>query len=163
MGEQEPEEPEDKIGPETDALLCLEQMDAEAAVAYEVAAASMGDEEIAQMLRNFAKDHRQHVSDIRRLLAELGGELSLASADPETATFAMMAEALSELGPSASLRAMVASEQFTNSVYETALELITQPAARSVLERNFGDELRHLKTLLRLLGRSECGEQRQSA
>jgi rubrerythrin len=139
--------------PELDALLALAQMDAEAAAAYEMAAELVGEEHIAKTLRQFGGDHQRHVRDIGRLLSKQGVELDLA---PEAAssTFVTMAASISMLGVAATLRAMIANEQFTNSAYETAQDLILAPEAQELLRQNFADEQRHLEWLVRELARN---------
>jgi len=160
--EAEGEEEED-LDPELEALLSFAQMDAEAAAAYEIAAEVVGDKRLVEMLRSFAQDHQRHVRDIQSLIAELGAESELAAPDPETSTFASMAETVSQLGPQAAVRALIASEQFTNSAYETAMELIALPEARAVVERNFRDEQRHLQALMQELQRATRMEDSETA
>lgn len=159
---QESELDEEDLDPEIEALLSFAQMDSEAAAAYEIAAESMTEARVAQLLRSFAEDHRRHVTDIRELIKGLGAEIELAAPDPETSTFATMAATVGQLGMSAGLRTLIASEQFTNSSYETALELIAEPQAREVIERNFRDEQRHIQALTQELQRSQREDEREA-
>lgn len=158
--DQESEADEEDLDPELEALLSFAQMDSEAAAAYDIAAESITEERIVEMLRSFAEDHRRHVQDIQKLVRELGGEVELAAPDPESSTFASMALTMGQLGTGAGLRSLIASEQFTNASYETALELIAEPEARAVIERNYRDEQRHLQALTQELERSDREEER---
>ena len=139
---------------EIETLLSLAQMDSEAAVAYETAAELVGEEHVAETLRSFGYDHRRHVDEIGRLVTEYGVELTLAAPEPETSTFATMVASIGVLGVVATLRAMIANEQFTNSAYEAALDLLGTSDIHALLERNFADEQRHLRWLLEELGRN---------
>jgi len=160
--DEESEEDEEDLDPELEALLSFAQMDSEAAAAYEIAAESATEERLAEMMRSFAEDHRRHVADIEKLVTELGGEIEFAAPDPEASTFASMAETVSQLGPEGGLLALIASEQFTNSSYESALELIVVPEARALVERHFRDEQRHLQALTQELKRSAQAEERET-
>jgi rubrerythrin len=160
---QDTAEDEEDLEPEVEALLSLAQMDSEAAVSYELVAESASDAPIADMLRGFANDHRRHISDIKELMGELAGDVSFASPEPEDSTFATMAAALSQLGIGPALRALIAAEQFTNSAYETALDLVAEPDARAVIERNFRDEQRHLDALSQSLARADRDEERPAS
>jgi rubrerythrin len=162
LDDEESELEEEDLDPEIEALLSFAQMDSEAAAAYDIAAESMSEARVAQLLRSFAEDHRRHVADIRKLIQGLGTEIELASPDPETSTFATMAATVGQLGMSAGLRTLIASEQFTNSSYETALELIAEPEARAVVERNFRDEQRHIQALMQELQRSQREDEREA-
>jgi rubrerythrin len=161
--ERETEADEEDVEAELEALLSFAQMDSEAAAAYEIAAKSMSDPRVVQMLRTFAEDHRRHVKDIHQLLTEAGGEVDLTAPDPEVSTFASMALTVSQLGTSAGLRTLIASEYFTNASYEAALELIAEPQARALLERNLRDEQRHIQALTQELARDERREEQATA
>jgi hypothetical protein len=63
------------------------------------------------------------------------------------------------VGTGAGLLSLVASERFTNSAYDTALELVAEPEARAVIERNLGDEQHHLHTLIQWVERSQRAEE----
>jgi rubrerythrin len=157
---EEVEEEEEDVEPDVETLFGLAQMDAEAALAYETTAELIDDERVAETLRAFAGDHRRHVDDIGRLLSERGEQLETATPDPEASTFVSLAAAVAPLGLSAALRAMIGNEQFTNSVYSTAVEVISDPEALALLERNYADEQRHLNWLTRELeSNREAGEE----
>jgi rubrerythrin len=154
-------EEEEDLDPEIEALMGFAQMDLEAAAAYQTAAESIIDRHVADMLRGFAEDHQRHVSDIRRLVTEMGGEPAFASPDPEISTFATVTAAAAQFGTDAALRSLIASEQFTNSTYEAALELVTSAEGREVMERNLRDEQRHLQAITQEFERTVRQEDKQ--
>ncbi|MFO7179091.1 MAG: helix-hairpin-helix domain-containing protein [Pseudomonadota bacterium] len=138
------EEDEDEIR----TLVALAQMDAEAAAAYEAAAELVYDDELKEALKAFGADHARHVTDIGRCLSELGESTEFAAPPPEESVFALLTSAVSALGPRAAVLSLVGNERFTNATYETALEFVSTPEARAVLEKNFEDEQRHLAWLI---------------
>lgn len=152
---------EEDLDPEIEALMGFAQMDLEAATAYETAADSIIEKRVSDMLRGFAQDHQRHVDEIRRLLTEMGTGAEFASPDPAIATFATVTAAASQFGTEAALRSLIASEQFTNSTYESALELVTSPEARTVMETNLRDEQRHLKALTQEFERTSAEQDAQ--
>jgi|GEM_PF-3181367 len=154
-------EEEEDLDPEIEALMAFAQMDLEAAAAYDTAAESIPEKRIADMLRAFADDHQRHVADIRRLVTEMGGEAAFASPDPEISTVATVTAASAQFGTDAALRSLIASEQFTNSTYEAALEMITSDAANALMVRNLRDEQRHLQALAQEFERTSKQEATQ--
>lgn len=154
-------ESEDELEIQVAALLAIAQMDGEAAAAYEAAAELIDEEEVSAQLREFAGDHQRHVEDIGKLVEQLGAEPEVAAPPPEASVFATLASAVGVLGVRAALLTLGDSEQFTNATYSTALELITDPNARAVLQRNLADEERHLAWLSAQTSEVEPGEQPQ--
>jgi rubrerythrin len=136
------------VEPEIQALIALIQMDSEAATAYEMAAEVIGIPEIQSHLIEFAADHDRHVEELGDIVRQRGFERESGEPDPEGSTFAVFSAALGSVSAQGALLALVASEQFTNSAYETAMEVVDDPDARRVIERNFADEQRHLKWLV---------------
>jgi len=143
----EAEESEDDRDTYVSTLLAIAQMDSEAAVAYETAAELVSAAEIRARLQDFAGDHRRHIDDIGQLIEQIGGDAELAAPPPETSVFSMLALAVASMGDQAALMALVGNEQFTNATYSTALELVTDPEALALLQRNLEDEQRHIKWL----------------
>ena len=152
-------EEEVDLDPEIEALMGFAQMDLEAATSYETAAECISEKRLSEMLHGFAQDHLQHVSEIRRLVTQMGADTSFASPDPAISTFATVTAAATQFGTDAALRSLIAGEQFTNSTYEAALELVTSPEARAVMERNLRDEQRHLRALTQEYERTRAQEE----
>jgi rubrerythrin len=153
----EVEESEDELEAQINTLLALAQMDSEAAVAYETAAELIEEPDVRAQLQEFAGDHRRHITDLGQLIKQLGGEAAAASPPPETSTFVMFASALGALGMQPALLAMIGSEEFTNATYETALDVVFDPDARALLERNLADEQRHITWLAEQTEATEDG------
>lgn len=128
-------------------LLAMAQMDSEAAFAYEVAAEFVDLPEVSARLRDFAADHRRHVADIGKAMTDIGCEPATAAPPPEASVFALLTTSLGMVGPRAVLLALIGSEEFTNSIYDTALDLIVDPELRKLIQRNYDDEQRHITWL----------------
>lgn len=144
----ETEETTDDVEIEIHTLVALAQMDSEAAAAYDAAAELVEASDVRSQLEQFADDHRRHISDLGRIIEELGGSVRAAAAPPpENSTFVMFATALGAIGTQGALLSLINSEQLTNANYELAVELMDDPQHRAVLERNFADEQRHITWL----------------
>ncbi len=138
---------EDQIDPELEALLGLAQMDAEAAVAYEIVADYVTAPALKRKLLEFAKDHQRHVNAIGEYLVEQGVEADIALPDPETSPFATLANAMAGIGGRSALAALQADELFTDAAYTTALEVVSDPEAFLLVQQNLADEQRHARWL----------------
>jgi rubrerythrin len=128
-------------------LVGLAQMDSEAAYAYETAAELADLSEVRSQLLAFAEDHRRHVTELGQAIRDIGGEPAAAAPPPDTSVFGVLTSALGMVGPQALLMGLIGNEEFTNSAYDTALELITDPDLRRLIQRNFDDEQRHITWL----------------
>jgi rubrerythrin len=128
-------------------LVGLAQMDSEAAFAYETAAELADLSDVRSRLLEFAADHRRHVTELGQAIREIGGEPAAAAPPPDTSVFGVLTSALGMVGPRALLMGLIGNEEFTNSAYDTALELITDAELRRLIERNFADEQRHITWL----------------
>jgi len=153
--EESPDENEIIVG----ALLGIAQMDSEAALAYETAAESISNAEVRTSLEAFAGDHRRHVEELGRVIQDLGGQAVLAAPPPDGSVFYMLVSAAAPMGDRAVLLTLMGSEQFTTATYSTALELVSEEEALSLLQRNLGDEQRHLSWLERATAREIDGEE----
>jgi competence ComEA-like helix-hairpin-helix protein len=140
-------EEEDIDEDEVAALVAIANLDEEAAMAYELAATTVDDAELREMLRSFAKDHRRHVENLERIIGEVGAEVS----ERRGGTGGVLLELASTLGgldTMAAVNCLIANEQLTNGTYQNALQFLTVLMPQEVLEENAADELRHLKALL---------------
>jgi competence protein ComEA len=136
-----------------DALMAVARMDAEAAAVYEAASELIAIDEITEQLLAFRDDHLRHVEDLNQLLADRGGDPVSDEVDPDASMLVELAEAMGAIGPRPGLAAVIGNEQLTNSVYQSAMELPFDDRARALLERNLGDERRHLAGLTALNAR----------
>jgi competence ComEA-like helix-hairpin-helix protein len=163
LAEQEDElaEQEEEMT-ELEVLTALGELDAEAAEAYRLAAEGSDDEEVRRALDAFRGDHLRHVDDLNGLIRSLGGEEVSKQLDDLTSALIMVTAAVSPLGTRAAILAMTASEELTNSVYSTALDLMWDEKALPVIQRNYADEQRHLAWLLAQAERFERAEQSET-
>jgi rubrerythrin len=148
----EAEDSEDEIEAQVSMLLGIAQMDSEAAVAYETAATFIEVPEVRDQLLAFAGDHRRHIDELGKAIESLGGEPATAAPPPESSVFTVLASAAGLVGTQAALLALIANEEFTNSTYETALDLLNEPEVRELVQRNLEDEQRHINWLTEQAG-----------
>jgi competence protein ComEA len=150
-GEEEAlEEAEEDIAddPEIEAVYAMVKLDHEAALSYETAAELVSDDPVREKLLAFAGDHHRHVRDLTAIIQARGGEMPQLDGDDVNSVFVGFASALGGLGDREALLALTGTEEYTNTTYMTALDLVTDREIRAVLERNFGDEQRHLAWLV---------------
>ena len=133
--------------PELDALAAIAQMDLEAALAYEAAAELIMPDPRSDTLLEFARDHRQHVRELVRMIDAEEEDFLASISDSEQSVFVNLTSALGTLGIREALTALIGNEQFTNQTYMTALEIVADDELRAILDRNFGDEQRHVAWL----------------
>lgn len=151
---EEVEEEEVGADLEIEALRALAQLDLEAAAGYRMAGEMIEHKELRDTLQRFEKDHTRHVESLNELIGEMGGEAMNMIPDPEISILLVLTDAMSAMGNDGALYAMVGNEHLTNATYESALALISEPEARSVIEKNREDERRHLKTLEKFMAQS---------
>lgn len=132
---------------EANELIAVAELDREAAAAYHIAAEHIADPKMREQLMSFRDDHLRHVSDIESLLKQRDMDLPGDEARAESSAIAALALAAREMGTRAALLAMISNERLTNGTYESALLVTTDEEARALLERNLGDERRHLRWL----------------
>ena len=132
---------------EVEVLSALAHLDLEAALAYEVAAEAADLPDMQAQLRRFATDHTRHVEDLNGFLRERGGTPIDLKAFSGSRVLAPLSRMAKPLGPIAQVMMLLGNEQLTNLSYAAALDLEWDDRARKVLERNAGDEQRHLAWL----------------
>ncbi len=144
-GEGQAEQPRDEVdAEEIAALLAIAQLDVEAAEAYAIAAGSVTNQELRKMLRTFEGDHRRHVEDLQEFMRGQGAK---AETPADGSSIVAIAGAMGAIDPQASLEAIIGNELLTNSIYETALWVVTSEEALEIVRRNREDEARHLQAL----------------
>lgn len=144
-----------------EALTAIADLDREAAAAYGIAAAGSEDEELAKALSAFRGDHQRHIKDLNRHIVRMGGAAVDEAAEAEGILLGRLAETACALGDRDILLAMTSNEHLTNGTYLTALELPLDDEIRKVLERNFGDEQRHLQYLVDAFERANAAAQEE--
>ena len=121
----------------------LMALDQDAIAAYEAAISRIDDGGFRQTLQKFKADHDRHVTELRELIAHLGGAPSVGTGLKSMLTQGKVAMG-ALLGDKAILKAMKSNEDDTNTAYERALKhQDIETAAVPVLERGLADERRH--------------------
>jgi uncharacterized protein (TIGR02284 family) len=126
-----------------DKLNDLIKLDVDAVHAYDQAIEACVIDEVRDRLTEFRGDHDRHIRDLSAQVRALGAE-------PEVRRdwkgfFIEGFTAIASQGDHSALLAMRGNEELTNRTYERALDMQDlTPEVRSLLERNFSDEQRHL-------------------
>jgi len=126
-----------------DKLNDLIKLDVDAIHAYDQAISSCGMDELKRGLTEFRADHDRHVRELSDCVRALGGQPDVRR-DWKGFLISGFTAIVSQ-GDHSSLVAMQTNEEVTNSYYRRSLELEgLSPDIRSLLEKNFADEQRHL-------------------
>jgi uncharacterized protein (TIGR02284 family) len=118
-------------------------LDIDAVNAYEAAIKRIDVISIQERLREFQQDHRRHVQNLSEFVIRLGGS---PRQKPDVKGFIIkgFTAATSAMGNEAALKAMQGNEELTNRTYKSALDEQWPADIRTIIERNFADEQRHL-------------------
>ena len=139
------------------------QLDIDAIGTYDAALARVSDDEVKTRLQEFRIDHVRHVQDLNALIVKMGGDpLGLDQQDLKGRALSGLTRVTSALGTEAALIAMYGNEQLTTRTYQDALKQELEREARELVEKNFGDEKRHLDWI-RHAARSRLWERRGEA
>lgn len=131
----------------------LMALDQDAIAAYEAAISRIDDPGFGEKLQAFKADHDRHVTELRDLLARLGGAPTAGAGLKSMLTQGKVAMG-ALFGDKAILRAMKSNEDDTNTAYERALRhKDADAAAVPVLERGLADERRHRQWIEETLAR----------
>jgi uncharacterized protein (TIGR02284 family) len=126
-----------------DKLNDLIRLDVDAIHAYDQSISACKMEEVKQGLGDFRADHDRHVRELSDCVRGLGGEPDVRR--DLKGFFIGGFTAIVSQGDHSSLVAMQTNEELTNSYYRRALEMEDlSPEVRSLLEKNYADEQRHL-------------------
>jgi demethoxyubiquinone hydroxylase (CLK1/Coq7/Cat5 family) len=137
--------------------LCdLSQLDIDAVNAYETALKHIDDPKIHQEIEQFRQDHLTHVKDLNNLIQKYGGTPPEFTKDLKGYGIEMMTALRSIVGMKGALKAMKTNEILVNKKYAQSFENtgIFPEDIRSLIQKNYGDEKRHLTYIedaLRLL------------
>jgi uncharacterized protein (TIGR02284 family) len=126
-----------------DKLNDLIKLDVDAIHAYDQAISSCTMDELKRGLTEFRSDHDRHVRELSDCVRALGGQPEVRR-DWKGFLISGFTAIVSQ-GDQSSLMAMQTNEELTNSSYRRALDLENlSPEIRSLLEKNYADEQRHL-------------------
>lgn len=132
-----------------DCLTNLAQLDIDAFFAYEQALKNIDQQDIYDKIDKFRQDHQRHINDLGKLINEYGGTPPTQSKDFKGYLIEGMTMIRSLTGVNGALSAMETNEELTNKRYKEALDAADKgnfPAAvKDLIERNYGDEKRHLQ------------------
>jgi uncharacterized protein (TIGR02284 family) len=118
-------------------------LDHDAVGAYEAAIERIDVTMLRTRLSEFQDDHRRHIRDLSDVVRRLGGQ---PRQRPDIKGFILkgFTAITSSMGNEAALKAMRGNEKLTNSTYQNALKETWPDDIRAIIERNYGDERRHL-------------------
>jgi len=124
-------------------LNSLIKLDVDAVHAYDQAIEACEILTIKDTLTEFRNDHERHIHDLSQQVTRLGGTPEVRR---DLKGFVIEGfTALMSQGDRSALMAMRGNEELTNRMYQAALENEDLPAeVRTVLERNYADEQRHV-------------------
>jgi uncharacterized protein (TIGR02284 family) len=125
----------------------LIQLDFDAARTYEQALERVDDPLASEDLESFREDHERHISELTRVVEDLGGEVEEAGRDVKGVLLESMTKLRSVTGTLGALKAMRLNEKLTNRTYEKATREDLPPIALEVVARNLEDERRHLAAI----------------
>jgi uncharacterized protein (TIGR02284 family) len=123
----------------------LAQLDVDAIGLYDAAIQRITVPLVREKLSEFRVDHVRHVQDLNAEILKLGGEQVDGSPDVKGTLLRGFTAVTSMMGTQAALFAMAGNEEITNHSYQSALKAADWTAeVRSLIERNYADERRHL-------------------
>jgi len=125
-------------------LTSLRQLDIDATHAYTQAIERIDVPAIRQRLTEFRGDHERHIRDLEPCIRRLGGEPPERARDFKGFFIEGFTAVRSMLGTEGALKAMQGNEETPNKHYGEARQVDLPPDVRSVVERNYEDEKRHL-------------------
>ena len=137
----------DKIIDECNDLI---RFDYDAVGAYSEAIDHISEEHIRQQLIAFRGDHQRHITELSALVRRFGGD------PPEMPGLRgivrkTMTKVAGLVGTEATLRAMRSNEEVLNKQYANRSNLDFPPEVLQLIQRNYGDEQRHLAWVIQAL------------
>ncbi|MGK3994979.1 PA2169 family four-helix-bundle protein [Sorangium sp. So ce1024] len=129
----------------------LIQLDRDAIASYDQAIDACEHAQIREMLGRFRDDHARHVVDLSAHVASIGG-VPAQTRDLKGKIIEGFT-AITSMGDQSALLAMRGNEELTNRLYQAALDEGLTTEARAIVERNHGDERRHLAWIKDALSR----------
>jgi len=139
-----------------ETITCLNELirlDADAVELYQSAIDRVDDAAVKADLLAFQRDHNTHISDLTRVVSDLGGEPEPAKQDLKGKALELVTAMRSMTGTEGALKAMRTNEKLTNKTYDDAAAKELPPLARALITRNRSDERRHLAAIERHLER----------
>jgi len=135
----------DDVKKRVEKMRSLAQLDVDAMDLYEAAIARIHVPAVKEKLQAFRVDHDRHVQDLNAKILQLGGERVEHVPDLKGKILRGFTAITSMMGTEAALMAMMGNEELTNRTYQAALKMDWQAEERALIEKNYGDERRHLE------------------
>jgi uncharacterized protein (TIGR02284 family) len=129
----------------TKKLSSLVQLDIDAEHAYGRAIEEIRESAIRNRLVEFRDDHKRHVTELSVAIRELGEIPPEYERDTKGFLIAGFTAIRSKTGTEGALKAMRSNEKMTTKTYNKARGWDVAPSIKSLLERNYEDERRHLE------------------
>ncbi len=98
-----------------------------------------------ERLTSFRQDHERHIADLARAVRDLGGTPVEQRPDLKGFLLEGFTAIRSKMGLAGALKAMHLNEQLTNRRYNEARNRPVPAQAKSILDRNYEDERRHIE------------------
>ncbi len=130
------------------SLQDLVHIDVDAVTLYDAALRSLSSPIVEQALMEFRSDHLRHIRELNDCIERLGGERVRIEASIEMCERHGFTPIREGMPLEALIMAMVDGENITNQTYERVLKEDWDPEIRSLIDRNFADEQRHLLWVL---------------
>jgi rubrerythrin len=127
----------------------LLHIDIDAVMLYDAALRIISHPMAEQALMEFRSDHLRHIREINDCIEQLGGERACIEVNAEQCDLHGFTPIEEGMPLEAVFMAMVDGEQITNQTYERILKEEWTPEIRSLIDRNFVDEQRHLLWVLK--------------
>lgn len=123
----------------------LIQLDIDAVHAYQQAIQNIDEEDIRTKLTEYKEDHERHIRELSSHVRLNGGEPPDYSPDFKGFLIKGFTALRSATGTAGALKAMETNEKLTNKKYAEASEWDVPLEARTIIQRNYSDEQRHLE------------------
>lgn len=126
-------------------LYKLIQLDIDATHAYEQALKNIDKSDIHQTIRQFRDDHERHINELSAIIRTLGGKPPEKTPDLKGYLIEGFTSLRSITGTEGALKAMRSNEKMTNRWYEDAVQWNVSVDIKTLLQKNYADEQRHLQ------------------
>ncbi len=128
--------------------LCdLIQLDIDAVAAYETAIREVDTVGIREQLESFKQDHERHITQLSAVVHQLGEKAPERKPDFKGFLIQGFTAIRSATGTEGALKAMKSNEELTNRTYHKALSYDLPHDIKAIIQRNFSDEQRHLRSI----------------
>lgn len=125
-------------------LKSLCQLDIDAVHAYDECLHHIDLPDVKNKITHFKADHERHIKDISAFIRSYDEEPPKFSPDLKGYMLDVFSKIRSLSGTEGALKSLKSGENLTNRRYSDAVALDFPPNIKSVIEKNYADERRHL-------------------